>query len=110
MAKSNEPIVWLPFSAGGVLSAFLVPILILLVGFVAPFGGISFAQMSAVFENVVIRLVVFLLAFLTFFHAAHRLRFTLVDVGLKALKLPIAVACYLAAVVGTVWAATVVLF
>lgn len=103
MAKSNEPIVWSLFAGGGTLCALLAPILILVTGLIAPFGGVGFEQMHRVFSPVSVRLVVFLLVFLTFFHAAHRFRFTLVDVGLKPLKLPIAVLCYLAASVGTLW-------
>jgi fumarate reductase subunit D len=110
MAKSNEPIVWSLFAGGGALCALLAPILILITGLIAPFGKVGFEQMSAVFSNPLVRLIVFLLVFLTFFHAAHRFRFTLVDVGLKPLKLPIAVLCYLAATVGTIWSVMVLFF
>ena len=110
MAKSNEPAVWLLFSAGGMLSALLVPILIVVTGFVAPAGGVTSGQLATVFSGLLVRIALFLLAFLTFFHAAHRLRFTLVDVGLKSLKTPITWICYLAAVVGSVWSATVMFF
>lgn len=110
MAKSNEPAVWSLFAGGGMLCALLAPVLILVTGLIAPLGKVGFDQMSAVFANVLVRLVVFLLVFLTFFHAAHRFRFTLVDIGLKPLKLPIAVLCYLAASVGTLWSIRALFF
>ena len=41
MAKSNEPIVWSLFSAGGVLTALVIPALIVLLGFAEPLGLIK---------------------------------------------------------------------
>ena len=107
MRRSNEPLFWLLFSAGGVVTALLVPVLIVLTGFVVPAEEIGFDRLEDIFTNPLARIVLFGLAFLTFFHWAHRFRHTLVDVGLKPLALPIAVACYLTALAGTVWAATV---
>jgi fumarate reductase subunit D len=46
---------------------------------------------------------------LPLFHWAHRFRFTLVDLGLKAAKGPIAIFCYGSALAGTVIAAFVLL-
>jgi len=107
MRRSNEPLFWSLFSAGGVVAALLVPVLIVLTGFVVPAEEIRFDRLEDIFTNVLVRLVLFGLAFLAFFHAAHRFRHTLVDMGLKPLALQIAVVCYLAALAGTVWAATV---
>ena len=107
MRRSNEPLFWSLFSAGGVVAALLVPVLIVLTGFVVPAEEIRFDRLEDIFTNVLVRLVLFGPAFLAFFHAAHRFRHTLVDIGLRPLALPIAVVCYLAALAGTVWAATV---
>ena len=38
MAKSNKPIVWSLFAGGGLLAAFLVPVLIFITGIAAPLG------------------------------------------------------------------------
>ena len=38
MAKSNEPILWLLFSVGGMISAMLFPPLIIITGIIVPFG------------------------------------------------------------------------
>lgn len=107
MRRSNEPLFWSLFTAGGVATALLVPVLIVLTGFVLPAEEIEFERLQDVFTNPLARIVLFGLAFLTFFHWANRFRHTLVDIGLELLALPITVACYLAALAGTVWAATV---
>ena len=52
--RHPEPFLWLLFSAGGVLSAMLMPILLLLFGIAFPFGWVaapSHAQMLAVLGN-----------------------------------------------------------
>ncbi len=107
MRRSNEPFFWSLFSAGGVLAALLLPVLIVLTGIVVPAEEIEFDRLEDIFTNPLVRIVLFGLAFLAFFHSAHRFRHTLVDIGLKSLALPIAVVCYLAALAGTVWAGTV---
>ena len=38
MAKSNEPIWWSLFSAGGMVAAMVLPILIIITGVLVPFG------------------------------------------------------------------------
>ncbi len=107
MSRSNEPLFWSLFSAGGVVAALLVPVLIVLTGFVVPAEEIGFDRLEDIFTNALVRIVLFGLASLTFFHGAHRFRHTLVDMGLKPLALPIAAVSYLAALAGTVWAGTV---
>ena len=107
MRRSNEPLSWSIFSAGGVVTALLLPVLIVLTGFVLPAQGIDFNRLEDIFTNVLVRLVLFGLGSLTFLVWAHRFRHTLVDIGLQALAAPISVACYLAAVAGSAWAATV---
>ena len=41
MAKSNEPIWWSLFAAGGMVAALLVPITVILTGIAVPAGWIS---------------------------------------------------------------------
>ena len=109
MRPSNEPFFWAIFSAGGMIVAFLLPVLIIITGFVVPAEGIEFEQLDNVFGNPLVRLVVFGVAFLGFFHAAHRIRHLLKDLGLRSIATPIAVVCYLGALAGAIWAATVVI-
>lgn len=107
--RSAEPFLWLGFSAGGVASALLLPILLLLFGLAFPLDWISppdHAHLLAVVRNPLTRIVLFGAAALALVHAAHRLRFTLYDgLQLKRLKDLIATACYGGALLGTVIAA-----
>ena len=108
MRPSNEPFFWAIFSAGGVIIALLIPILIVITGFIIPAEEIEFSRIEDVFGNPLIRLIVLGVSFFTFFHAAHRIRHTLKDLGLRRIAKPISVVSYLAAVAGTIWAAAVV--
>jgi succinate dehydrogenase subunit D len=107
--RSNEPILWLLFSAGGVLSALLAPALLLILGLAFPLGWVTppdHAAMLALLRNPLTRLALFLLCSLSLFHWAHRFRYTLYDgLQIKHLNELINVFCYGGAVVGTVVAA-----
>src|SRR5262249_1896217 len=112
MAKRTvEPLLWLLFSAGGVLAALLVPILLLLLGLVPPLTGPqpnTQKHLLAVLGHPVMRVVLFLLCTLALFHWAHRFRYTLYDgLQIKHLNELINLLCYGGAVVGTVAAAYV---
>jgi len=97
------------FSAGGVLSALLMPSLVFLFGVAFPLGWLSppsHAQLSAVVSHPLTRLALFVLCTLSLFHWAHRFRYTLYDgLQIKHLNVPVAVFCYGGAIVGTVAAA-----
>ena len=112
MAKSNEPIWWSLFSAGGVVAALLVPVLIFITGIAYPLGllpgdALQFAKMQALLSHPLTRVFCFVLLSLPLFHWAHRFRFTLVDVGLKSIHTLVAVLCYGAAIAGTIAAAVI---
>ena|SRR5436190_23706031 len=100
MAKSNEPLVWAPFFAGAGLSALLMPVLIVIVLFASYAGPESF-NLRGLINHWFVRIVLFILISLSLFHALHRIRFILVDLGLKAAHGLIAVLCYGLAVMGT---------
>ena len=38
MARSNKPLLWLPFAAGGLVAALLTPVLIVITGVLVPLG------------------------------------------------------------------------
>jgi succinate dehydrogenase subunit D len=105
-----EPIVWLTFSGGGVVAAVLMPVLAFLFAIALPLGWIdppSHDHLAAVVGNPVTLLVLFGAFVVMLVHAAHRFRYTLVD-GLQIKeKLLVAALCYGAALVGSVWALTV---
>jgi fumarate reductase subunit D len=101
MAKSNEPFVWSLFGAGGMVAALFTPICIIITAILVPLGLIPAVDLFALFGKILVRLFLFVLISLSLFHWAHRFRFTLVDLGLKAVKVPIALVCYVAALAGT---------
>lgn len=108
MRRSNEPLWWLPFSAGMMLDALAMPALILVTGVLVPLGFVS-EGIRALFLHPLGRLGLFVLIAATFFHAAHRLRFTLQDLGLKPIAPVVAALCYGGAVIGTLVAGAVAL-
>ncbi len=101
--KTSEPFWWGLFSVGGVVAAFLVPVHLFLHGLAIPLGwiSVSHARMLTLVANPLIKLYVFVLITLPLYHWAHRFRFILEDLGLHALRAPIAVFSYGSAVVGT---------
>jgi fumarate reductase subunit D len=112
MAKSNEPVWWSLFSAGGVVAALLVPVHIFLTGIAWPLGilpgdFLEFTRMQMLLSHPLVRLYCFVLISLPLFHWAHRFRFTLVDLGLKSIHTLIAVLCYGSAIAGTIAAGVI---
>jgi len=100
MAKSNEPLVWAPFFAGAGVSALLMPVFIVIL-LVASYTGPESLDLRGLVSHWLVRLVLFFLVSLSLFHAVHRIRFILVDLGLKSAHGLIAALCYGFAVMGT---------
>ena len=100
-----EPIVWLLFSAGGVLAAVLLPSLALLFGLAFPLGWLDrpdHEHLVAVVGHPLTLVVLLGLFVLLLVHSAHRFRYTLYD-GLQVKrKRAVAVLCYGTALVGSV--------
>lgn len=112
MAKrSAEPLLWLLFSAGGVLAALLLPGIIALFALAFPLGWLAppeHAQLLALLRNPITRVVLFFLCMLSLFHWAHRFRYTLYDgLQIKHLNELVNLFCYGGAIVGSAWAAYV---
>ncbi|CAG4882534.1 Fumarate reductase subunit D [Georgfuchsia toluolica] len=108
MAKSNKPIIWGTFAAGGTVAAFVAPILILLfllaaTGHVPP--GLDYVKLHSVVAHWFGKVVTFVVIFLLLWSQAHRLRITCFDFGLRADTL-VAIVFYALAGVGSI--ATVV--
>jgi fumarate reductase subunit D len=107
--RQLEPILWLLFSAGGVLAALFVPALVFLFGVAFPLGWLappSHAHLVAIIGHPITRLILFVLAALSLFHWAHRFRYTLYDgLQIKHLNELVNVVCYGGAIVGSVAAA-----
>src|ERR1041385_4033363 len=110
MAKRElEPLLWLLFSAGGVLTALLMPILVLLFGVAFPLHWLAhppYLHLAAVIRHPLTRLALMALCTLGLFHWAHRFRYTLYDgLQIKHLNELVNTFCYGTAIVGTLAAA-----
>src|SRR6476646_1915488 len=98
MARSNKPLLWLPFAAGGLVAALITPAIIL-VGLGAAFGvlDLSYDKVAAIAHNPLGKLILLGVVALPAWHAAHRLRMTAHDLGLGG-GIAVKLICY-----GTAW-------
>ena len=108
MARSNKPIVWGLFAAGGTLSAFLAPILVLILDLAVPLGllpadALSFDRIYGIVAHPLGRLILFGFITLCLWHAAHRTRTTVHDLGIHNDRATMRV-CYGLAGLGTILA------
>jgi len=105
MATSHKPIVWSLFAAGGTFSAFVTPVMIVISGFALSLGllpaeALAYERMIALVDTLVGKGAVFVIVFLPAWHAAHRLRITAHDFGLRA-DFAVALICYSLAALAT---------
>ncbi|MCX7208098.1 MAG: fumarate reductase subunit FrdD [Proteobacteria bacterium] len=106
LKRSNEPIFWLLFGAGGMLSALIGAMLVLITSFAAPLGLLpaelfSYANMQGFAQHLVGKVLILAIIALFLWHAVHRIFHSLHDVGIHAG--PVArLFCYGIAFVGTV--------
>jgi fumarate reductase subunit D len=103
MARSNKPIVWGPFAAGGTLTAFLTPALVLLT-LLAALGHapdlLAYERLHALAGHWLAKVGIAGVVFLSLWSAAHRLRITCYDLGIRADAL-VATIVYAVALAGT---------
>jgi len=104
-ARSTEPLWWSLFSAGGVVAAVLLPVLIVLTGIAIPAGWLSQASALDLVQNPLARLYLLAAIALPLFHFAHRFRFALLDMGVAGARRTVATLCYGTAIAGTIVAA-----
>ena len=87
MARSNKPIVWGPFAAGGTLTAFLTPALVTLT-LLAGLGHVpdllAYERLHAFAAHWLAKAALITVIFLSLWSVAHRLRITLYDIGVRA--------------------------
>ncbi len=100
MRRSNEPLWWLPFSGGMMIDALAMPALIIITGFFSV-AGLLGANFHTIVAHPITRAILCVIVIFTFFHAAHRIRFTLQDVGLKEQKGILSFLCYGGAILGS---------
>ncbi len=88
-----EPFFWGLFSLGGFLTAFLLPVTILVLAFFVPFGFWPASRLgydwlsnamnpgAANFQGLLVRLFFLLVIAGGLFHGAHRFKFMLIEAG-----------------------------
>ncbi len=82
MIRGREPMAWTLFAGGGTAAALLLPALFLLLFLAAPLGWGVASDPEAwgdLHASPLVRLLLTGLLPLLFFHAAHRVRYTLYD-------------------------------
>jgi fumarate reductase subunit D len=101
--------VWLLFSAGGVVAALVLPVLVVLFGVAIPLGLVDapdYGHMLSLLRNPLTQLGLLAVCALTLVHAAHRLRFTVEHMfQIRRYDPLIAAVCYGGALAGTAAAA-----
>jgi fumarate reductase subunit D len=104
MAIAKKAFVWGLFAAGGTVAAFVFPALIVLFLLVATGNvpdGLQFEQFHTFAASWLGKACLFVVLFLSVWHAAHRLRVVAHDFGIRKDAL-IASAVYTVAAIGTV--------
>lgn len=78
--RSNEPPVWLMFSAGGMVSGLAFPVLILILGVLLPFDVISPEGIIAFAHNWFGKLVILALTIFPMWAGLHRIHHGMHDI------------------------------
>jgi len=109
---SSEALWWALFSVGGVMAALFVPAIIFVTGFLLPTSDPDtatghYVRIHGVVSWWPVRIVLVGVLVFSFFHCAHRVRHTLMDLGLRDQEAALKWLCYGAALAGSV--ATVVM-
>ena len=88
LKRSNKPIFWSLFGAGGMLSALIGPMLIFITGIAVPLGillgkeTMSYERMTALAHNGFGKLALLAVISLFLFHRLHRMYHCLHDFGI----------------------------
>lgn len=77
--RSNEPAVWLLFGAGGAISAVAFPVLVLILGFLLPFGLIQPDNIIAFAHTWIGKLIILALVIFPAWCGIHRIHLGLHD-------------------------------
>lgn len=88
LKRSNEPIVWLLFGAGGMLSSVFGPVLVFITGIAVPLGlllpadTMSYPKMLAFAHNFIGKGFIFAVISLFLWFAVHRVFHSLHEFGI----------------------------
>ena len=89
MKRSHEPVFWLLFGAGGMLSALLGPVLVFVTGIAVPLGlllpadTLRYDRVLALVQHPLGKLALLAVIALFLFHGCHRLLHSLHDLGVR---------------------------
>jgi fumarate reductase subunit D len=109
MKRSNAPIFWALFGAGGMLSALTGPALVFITGLAVPLGLfvapelMSYQHMLGFAQHILGKLLILAVVVLYLWHAAHRIYKSLHDIGIHP-SLASRLACYGTAMAGSLLA------
>lgn len=89
MKRTNEPVFWGLFGAGGMVAAILTPVLILITGILVPMGVIpaeklDFARVYDFADSLIGALILFVAISFPLWLAMHRIYHSLHDLGIHA--------------------------
>ena len=110
MTRSNAPIFWLLFGAGGMLSALLGAMLVFITGLAVPLGWplpenlLAYPRVLTLAQSAIGKIGLFVVVALFSWHAAHRIFHSLHDLGVHNGALT-KIVCYGAALALTLIAA-----
>jgi fumarate reductase subunit D len=84
--RSNEPVFWALFGAGGVVASMFAPALIFITGLAIPLGllpgeALRYDRVHAALTHPLGALFLFVVVALLFWHAMHRINHSLHDFG-----------------------------
>ena len=104
--RSNEPVFWTLFGAGGVVAAFILPALILITGLAAPLGIpdsglLSYQRVSAFAASWPGAVFLFIVISLSLWHGLHRIYHSSHELGVHRGLSVLRMLCYGAALAGT---------
>lgn len=114
LKRSNAPIFWSLFGAGGMLSALFGPVLVFITGIAVPLGlllpagTMSYPKMLAFAQNFIGKGFILAVIALFLWFAAHRIYHSLHEIGIHP-GLLAKLLCYGSAFVSTMTAAYVLL-
>jgi len=109
MKRSNEPVFWSLFGAGGVIVAFILPVVIFITGVAVPLGimppeTLAYERIHDFAAGWPGKLFIFVIISLPLWHGAHRIFLSLHDLGIHSGRIFFKWCLYGLAFAGTIMA------